>query len=62
MKTIEIWARTNEYSYLNDGERGRWVKAYLTTGYYPSGCRECVQFPSGFRCKVERCEIVQVIC
>lgn len=60
MKNMKIYARTNNKSWMNNYQGEDWQVVTLTHGFFPSGRRECVQFPSGYMPKVEDCEIVYV--
>lgn len=57
---MKMMARTVEKSYLNNYQGESWQEVKTCYGYFPSGRRECVQFPDGFKVKVERCEICYV--
>lgn len=57
---MKMMARTAEKSYLNNFNGETWQEVKTCYRYFPSGCRECVRFPSGFCVKVERCEICYV--
>lgn len=60
MKSMKIYARTNNKSWMNNYQGEGWQVVTLTHGFFPSGQRECVRFPSGYAPKVEDCEIVYV--
>lgn len=60
MKNMKIYARTNNKSWMNNYQGEDWQVVTLTHGFFPSGRRECVRFPSGYTPKVKDCEIVYV--
>lgn len=57
---MKLMAKTNEKSYLNNFKGENWQEVSECFGYFPSGRRECVRFPDGFVCKIERCEVCYV--
>lgn len=60
MTKMIMMAKTTEKSYLNNYQGEDWAEVKPGYGYYPSGRRETVTFPSGFKCKADRCTIVYV--
>ncbi len=60
MKNMVLMARTNEKSYLNNYKGENWAIVKEGTGFYPSGKCKTVTFPSGYKVKADRCELVYV--
>lgn len=60
MTTMKMMARTNEKSYLNGYKGEDWAEVTTCYNRFSSGRKECVKFPSGFECRVDRCEVCYV--
>ena len=58
---MKLMARTSEKSYLNNYKGENWAPVTECRRWFPSGNRLCVRFPSGFVCKVDRCELAYVL-
>ncbi len=60
MAKMVMMAKTSEKSYRNNYQGEDWAVVSTCYNFYPSGRRECVRFPSGFECKIDRCEVCYV--
>lgn len=58
--TMKMMARTNQKSYLNNYKGETWTEVKSSIGFYPGGCRETITFPDGFKCRIDKCEVIYV--